>query len=245
MSEFKFPTEMVELPSKGFFYPTDHPLKEGKLEMKYMTAKEEDILANANYIQQGIVLDKLLESLIVSPKFNLDDLLIGDKNALLVAARVLGYGSNYTVSYGKKTQTIDLSKLENINDDFTNLTEGVNEFSYVMPATSTPITFKLLTSKDEKSIDKELEGLRKVNPNAGELTTRFRFILTSVSGKRDMSSIIDFIDNYFLATDSRAFREHYKNTMPDVDMSYEEEGGRFRTIPIGLDFFWPDVADRL
>jgi hypothetical protein len=245
MSEFKFPTEMVELPSKGFFYPTDHPLKEGKLEMRYMTAREEDILANANYIQQGIVLDKLLESLIVSPKFNLEDLLIGDKNALLVAARVLGYGSNYTVSYGKKTQTIDLSKLENINNDFTNLTEGVNEFSYVMPATSTPITFKLLTSKDEKSIDKELEGLRKVNPNAGELTTRFRFIITSVSGKRDMSSIIDFIDNYFLATDSRAFREHYKNTMPDVDMSYEEEGGRFRTIPIGLDFFWPDVADRL
>ena len=245
MSEFKFPTEMVELPSKGFFYPTDHPLKEGKLEMKYMTAREEDILANANYIQQGIVLDKLLESLIVSPKFNLDDLLIGDKNALLVAARILGYGSNYTVSYGKNTQTIDLSKLENINNDFTNLTEELNEFSYVMPATSTPITFKLLTSKDEKSIDKELEGLRKVNPNAGELTTRFRFILTSVSGKRDMSSIIDFIDNYFLATDSRAFREHYKNTMPDVDMSYEGEDGRFRTIPIGLDFFWPDVADRL
>ena len=115
----------------------------------------------------------------------------------------------------------------------------------VMPATSTHITFKLLTGKDEKSINKELEGLRKVNPNAGELTTRFRFIITSVSGKRDMSSIIDFIDNYFLATDSRAFREHYKNTMPDVDMSYEGEDGRFRTIPIGLDFFWPDVADRL
>ena len=245
MSEFKVPTETVELPSKGFFYPTDHPLKEGKVEMKYMTAKEEDILANANYIQQGIVLDKLLESLIISPKFNLEDLLIGDKNALLVAARILGYGSNYTVSYGTKTQTVDLSKLENINNDFTNLTEEINEFSYVMPATSTPITFKLLTGKDEKSIDKELEGLRKINPNAGELTTRFRYIITSVSGKRDMSSIIDFIDNYFLATDSRAFREHYKNTMPDVDMSYEEEDGRFRTIPIGLDFFWPDVADRL
>ena len=245
MSEFKFPTEMVELPSKGFFYPTDHPLKEGKLEMRYMTAREEDILANANYIQQGIVLDKLLESLIISPKFNLDDLLIGDKNALLVAARILGYGSNYTVSYGKKTQSVDLSKLENINNDFTNLTEGHNEFPYKTPSTGTEITFKLLTSKDEKSIDKELEGLKKINPNAGELTTRFRFIITSVSGKRDMSSIIDFIDNYFLATDSRAFREHYKNTMPDVDMSYEGEDGRFRTIPIGLDFFWPDVADRL
>jgi len=244
MPEFKFPTETVELPSKGFFYSTDHPLKEGKVEMKYMTAKEEDILANANYIQQGIVLDKLLESLIISPKFNLEDLLIGDKNALLVAARILGYGSNYTVSYGGKSQTIDLSKLENINNDFTGLTEGKNEFSYTMPSTGTEVTFKLLTGKDEKSIDKELEGLRKVNPNAGELTTRFRFIITSVSGKHDMENIVNFIDNYLLASDSRALREHYKNTMPDIDMSYQGEDGRFRTVPIGLDFFWPDVADR-
>ena len=244
MAEFKFPTETVELPSKGFFYPTDHPLKEGKVEMKYMTAKEEDILANANYIQQGIVLDKLLESLIISPKFSLDDLLIGDKNALLVAARILGYGSNYTVSYGGKTQSVDLSKLENINNDFTNLTEGTNEFPYTTPSTGTEITFKLLTGKDEKSIAKELEGLRKINPDAGELTTRFRFIITSVDGKRDMETIINFINNYLLATDSRALREHYKNTMPDVDMSYQGEDGRFRTIAVGLDFFWPDMADR-
>jgi len=243
MAEFKFPTETVDLPSKGFFYPEGHPLKEGKVEMKYMTAKEEDILANANYIQQGIVLDKLLESLIISPKFSLDDLLIGDKNALLVAARILGYGSNYTVSYGKNTQTVDLSKLDNINDDFSNLTEGVNEFSYTMPSTGTEITFKLLTGKDEKSITKELEGLRKINPEAGELTTRFRFIITSVSGNRDMESIINFINNYLLASDSRALREHYKSTMPDIDMSYEGEDGRFRTIPIGLDFFWPDIAN--
>ena len=244
MPEFKFPTETVELPSKGFFYPTDHPLKEGKVEMKYMTAKEEDILANANYIQQGVVLDKLLESLIISPKFNLEDLLVGDKNALLVAARILGYGSNYTVSYGGKSQTVDLSKLENINNDFTGLTEGTNEFSYTLPQTTTQITFKLLTGKDEKMITKELEGLRKVNPNAGELTTRLRFIITSVAGDRDLATITKFIDNYLLASDSRALRDHYKNSMPDVDMSYEGEDGRFRTIPIGLDFFWPDIADR-
>jgi hypothetical protein len=244
MPEFKFPTEIVELPSKGFFYPKDHPLKEGKVEMKYMTAREEDILANANYIQQGVVLDKLLESLIISPKFNLEDLLIGDKNALLVAARILGYGSNYTVSYGSKSQTVDLSKLENINNDFTGLTEGANEFSYTLPQTTTQITFKLLTGKDEKMITKELEGLKKINPNAGELTTRLRFIITSVAGDRDIATITKFIDNYLLASDSRALRDHYKNSMPDVDMSYEGEDGRFRTIPIGLDFFWPDIADR-
>ena len=87
-SKFKFPTEVVELPSKGLIYPKDNPLSSGKIEMKYMTAREEDILTNQNYIQKGIVLDKLLESLIVS-KVNYKDIIIGDKNALLIASRVL------------------------------------------------------------------------------------------------------------------------------------------------------------
>ena len=93
MAEFKFPTEEVELPSKGLVYPKDNPLSSGKVEIKYMTAKEEDILSNQSYIQNGTVLDKLLESVMVkaSPK----DLIVGDKNAVLVATRILGYGKNY------------------------------------------------------------------------------------------------------------------------------------------------------
>ena len=94
MSEFKFPTEVVELPSKGLFYPEDHILRSGKVEMKYMTAKEEDILSNQNFISKGIVLDKLLESLTLN-KFDIKDLITGDKNAILVASRVLGYGKDY------------------------------------------------------------------------------------------------------------------------------------------------------
>ena len=94
----KFPTEMVELPSKGLVYPEDSPLRSGQVEMKYMTAKEEDILTNQNYIKQGIVLDKLLKSLIVS-KIDYDDLILGDKNAIIVAARILGYGKDYTFKY--------------------------------------------------------------------------------------------------------------------------------------------------
>ena len=93
------PTEKVELPSKGLLYSEDNPLSSGKIEMKYMTAKEEDILTNQNYIKQGTVLDKLLQSLIVS-KINYDDLIIGDKNALFIAARSLVYGGNYTFEYG-------------------------------------------------------------------------------------------------------------------------------------------------
>ena len=109
--KFKFPTEIVELPSKGLLYPKDNPLSSGKVEMKYMTAKEEDILTNQNYIRQGIVLDKLMQSLIVS-KCNYDDLVVGDKNAIMVASRILGYGKDYTFEYGGQEVTIDLSEID-------------------------------------------------------------------------------------------------------------------------------------
>jgi len=109
---FNLPTETIELPSKGLVYPEGHPLSEGTIEIKYMTAKEEDILTNQNYIQNGTVLDKLLKSLIVT-KFNYDDLLIGDKNAIMIAARILGYGADYKFQYNGVEETVDLSTLEN------------------------------------------------------------------------------------------------------------------------------------
>ena len=108
-----FPTEVIELPSKGLLYPESNILSSGKLEMKYMTAKEEDILSNKSYIEKGIVLDKLLESLVVTKEININDLIVGDKNALLIAARVLGYGKDYTFTYDGKEHEVDLSVLEN------------------------------------------------------------------------------------------------------------------------------------
>ena len=111
MSKFKLPTEVLDLPSKGLLYPKDNPLSSGQIEIKYMTAKEEDILSNASYISKGIVLDKLFESLIVT-KINYNDLLIGDKNAVMIAARVLGYGKNYSFKYRGEDYNVDLSKLE-------------------------------------------------------------------------------------------------------------------------------------
>ena len=110
MSEFKLPTEIVELPSKGLIYPESNPLSSGKIEMKYMTAKEEDILSNQSYIEKGVVIDKLLQSLIVSD-INYNDLIIGDKNAIMVAARVLGYGKNYSFSYDGEKVDVDLTLL--------------------------------------------------------------------------------------------------------------------------------------
>jgi hypothetical protein len=111
-SKFKMPTETVELPSKGLLYPEDSELAKGVVEIKYMTAKEEDILTNQSYIRNGTVLDKLLKSVIVS-KINYDDLLLGDKNAIMVATRVLGYGQDYTFTYLGEPYTVDLSKIEN------------------------------------------------------------------------------------------------------------------------------------
>ena len=240
MAELKLPTEIVELPSKGLVYPKDNPLSEGKVEIKYMTAKEEDILSNQSYIQKGIVLDKLLESVIVS-KVNLDDLIIGDKNAVLIAARILGYGSKYTFNYLGKSETADLSKLENKDVDLGNITEGKNEFSYTLESTGTQIMYKILTGKDEKKIDKELAGFKKINPdNIPEISTRLKYMITSVEGDTDRKTINEFVDSYLLARDSRAFRQHIRETQPDVDLSYILESGEEVTIPIGMSFFWPD-----
>ena len=113
MSEFKFPTEEVELPSKGLVYPEDNPLSNGKIEIKYMTAKEEDILTNQAYIQKGIVLDKLIDSLIVNKDINYKDLILGDKNAVLIAARILGYGKDYKFEWKGEEQTVDLTEIDN------------------------------------------------------------------------------------------------------------------------------------
>jgi hypothetical protein len=236
---FNFPTEEIELPSKGLIYPEDNPLSSGKVIMKYMTAKEEDILTNQSYIQNGTVLDKLLQSLIVS-KINYNDLIVGDKNAIMIAARVLGYGSDYTFSYDGQEYTVDLSKIDNKPFKYSN--KGVNEFSYTLPSTGTNITYKILTHGDEQKIQAELDGLKKINKNlSADLSTRLKYIITSVNGERDSKTIREFVDNQLLARDSRELRKHIKETQPDVDLTFFPDNNVNRVdIPVGIKFFWPD-----
>ena len=241
MAEFKFPTETIELPSKGLVYPENNPLSSGTVEMKYMTAKEEDILTNQSYIKSGIVLDKLLQSLVVDKDINIDDLIVGDKNALLIASRILGYGSKYAVIIRGKEVNIDLSILDNKDIDYSSIEHGKNEFTYTLESTGTVLTYKLLTGKDEKLIEKEIAGLKKINSDASpELTTRLKHMILSVDGSTEKKDVRDFVDNYFLARDSRAFREHIKNTQPDVNLNVTLDSGEEVAIPIGLSFFWPD-----
>jgi len=241
-TEFKFPTEIIELPSKGLLYPQDNPLSSGKIEMKYMTAAEEDILTNQSYIQKGIVLDKLLQSLIVS-KINYDDLVVGDKNAIMVAARVLGYGKDYTFSYNEEEYTIDLSQIDNKPFNESLITPGVNEFSFTLPSSEVNVTFKILTHGDEKKIQNELNGLKKINKdNTPELSTRLKYIITSVNGNQDSKFIREFVTKFLLAKDSRALREYIKEIQPDIDLTFfPNEKEKPVNIPVGISFFWPDV----
>jgi hypothetical protein len=243
-SKFSLPTEMVELPSKGLLYPKDSPLATGKIEMKYMTAKEEDILTNINFIKNGTVIDKLLQSLIITP-IDYNQLLVGDKNAIMVAARILAYGKDYEIEYKGESITVDLSALENKELDETKYTKGSNEFTFQLPHTSNVVTFKVLTHGDEKLIDQEIKGLQKIHKdNLTEVTTRLKRTITSVNGLTETKDIREFVDKYLLSKDARALREEYSKVSPDMELNftYTNVNGdeEVADLPIGISFFWPD-----
>ena len=243
-SKFKIPTETVELPSKGLLYPKDSPLAKGVLEMKYMTAKEEDILTNQNYITKGTVIDRLIRSLITTEGFNYDNLLIGDKNAIMVAARILSYGPNYDIQHNGERITVDLSKVDNIEIKDEDYKDG-NKFNLKLPS-GNEVVFKLLTHGDEKAVDREIAGLKKIDKNSSpQVTTRLKRMILSVNGSSEVKDIREFVDKYMLATDARALRKEYSRLQPDVDLTFNytnEDGGEEDVaIPIGIGFFWPDT----
>jgi len=253
----KFPTEIVELPSKGLLYPAESSLSSGKLEMKYMTAKEEDILTTQSYIKQGVVLDKLFRSLIVGngegKPVNYNELLIGDKNAVMIAARVLGYGKDYTCkvttpSGEQQDATIDLTSFDDKPLDESLYTKGINNFEFLLPASQRKVTFKILNHKDNAAVDLELKSVKKIKDGYGskELTTRLIHAITSLDGDDDRSKIRGFVKNELLAIDSRALRDNMRKMGPDVDLTVEiidqETGEPFEiTLPITANFFWPSV----
>ena len=242
-----FPTEEVTLPSKGLIYPQDNPLAKGTLEMKYMTAKEEDILTKESYIKNGTVIDKLLQSLIVTP-INYNDLIVGDKNAIMIAARVLGYGKDYTFTLGDEEFTVDLTEVDDKELKEEHLLEkGKNEFEFTLPTINKSITFKILTHADEKKIDTEVKGLKKINKNnSAEYSTRLKHMILSIEGDYERKTVRQFVDTNLLARDARALREYVREIQPDVNLTFdlENEAGSVKgdvKIPIGITFFWPDT----
>lgn len=261
VSDYKFPTEIIELPSNGLVYPKDNPLSSGKVELKYMTAKEEDILTTQSYIKDGSVLDRLFQSLIVSNGDGLPikyvDLVVGDKNAIMVASRILGYGKEYNVEvtdpFGgeKQKETIDLTQFENKEYDGSNQIElHKNEFEFELPQSKRLITFQLLTESKERKVKHELEAVKKQSKKLGdvtskELTTRLKNMVVSVDGDSDRNVINRFVDNELFAIDSKALRSYIKEIGPDIDLTWEfisdETGERKEmSMPMGTNFFWPE-----
>jgi hypothetical protein len=208
-----------------------------------MTAREEDILTNQNYIQKGIVLDKLIEALVMN-KFSVNELVPGDKNALLIASRILGYGKDYTFTYAGKEHTVDLTTLEDKTFN-TNLITPRGTFKFTLPTLGAEVEFKLLTYKDTEKIEQEIEGVKKINKNASaEITTRLKHQIVSLNGNVDKSVIREFVEFNLLAADSRALRQYIKDISPDINLTTKinvDGAEEDIDIPINLNFFWPDL----
>jgi hypothetical protein len=243
----KYASEIIDLPSEGRVYPKDSPLSSGKIELKYMTAKEEDILTSSNLIKKGLVIDKLLDSLILTDKVNSDDLVLGDKNAVMVAARILAYGPEYTCEVTNPNTGEVAECTFNLADcPFKKLPENLsdNKFEITLPISKKKVTFKLLTGKDEKLIDEELAASKKINSSVvPELTTRLRYAVVSVDGDESQSTINTFVQN-LLARDSIHLRKQISQMSPDIDMRQEAEIGGESVkvdIPMTATFFWPTV----
>ena len=246
MSEHKFPTEVIDLPSEGKVYPKDSPLSSGKLELKYMTTREEDILMSENLIKKGVVIDKLLDSLIITKGVKQEDLILGDKNAVLVASRILAYGPEYTVEVTnpndvdeKIEHTFDLSKCP-----FKELSKDVdysdNSFDFTTPVGKNKLKFKLLTGADETLIENDLKQSSKFGVSS-DITTRLRYTVIEVDGDSKPETISEFTQN-LLARDSVAFRNYIRDMSPDIDLTSEVEiGGEAVdvSIPLTVEFFWP------
>lgn len=241
----KFPTEIVPLPSGGKYYPDGHPLSSGEVEVKYMTAKEEDILTSQNLIKQGKVIDVLLDSL-VQGDFDMNDMLIGDKNAVMIAARVLGYGKDYEfemedpLTGEKEKQVLDLTTLDHKEIDF----DG--DYTFELPNSKRVLGWKFITQRDENEITEELKALRKVTKRSGieqEVTTRLRKVITSVDGDESVGTVNNFVNNEFLSRDSKAFRDYLLSVTPDVDLNIIVDFSSGEevevTVPMTVEFFWP------
>ena len=216
-----------------------------------MTAREEDILADRNLINKGIVLQKLLESVVVQPGVNADDLIVGDINAVYLATRMLGYGADYDVevtdpfSGEKQKVTVDLSSLQTKDIDYSKLNRE-NRYELTLPVSKKKLVIKLLTHKDEKDINQEIQAMERLTKGKSvgtDVTTRFKYTILEVDGNSDRGVINKFVPN-MLAGDTKALRNYFKEISPDIDMTFQftsELTGDTEAldIPFGISFFYP------
>ena len=245
---FVVPTEFVDLPSQGRFYPESHPLhKKESIEIKQMTAKEEDILTSRSLLKKGIAIDRLLQSLIVDKNIDSNSLLMGDRNAIIIASRVSGYGNVYTTSVScpacqtNQNYSFDLNDATIESGDF-NDKLGVTDnkdgtFTCILTKSEVSVVARLLTGNEEKKVI----NLEKSN---NIISTQLQNIIVSVNGDSSRQAI-DYVATNMPSFDSRHLRMVLKMATPNVDLTQEfscEECGHTQEmeVPLTADFFWPD-----
>jgi len=249
--DFPVPTEFVELPSGGEYYLEGHPLHGvDKIEIKMMTAKEEDILLNQNYIKSGVVVDKLLKSVVMDHKINLDDLLVGDKNALLFATRVSGLGSDYYAAVGcpqcgsSAEEEFDLSVFKTREITIPENVEKTDSHTFMvtLPASKLSVEFRLLDGKAEKVVESTLAKRKKHKLPLNRLAVMLQQMIVSVNGVDNKIQINQLIEK-LPAKDVRYLRKSYEAVSPDLDLSYTHVCGSCDKeqevmLPMTADFFW-------
>ena len=256
---FAIPTEFVDLPSGGRYYSEDHPLyKQDTLEIKYMTAKEEDILNSPSLLKKGVAIDRMLDNLIVDKRVKTKDLLIGDKNALVVAARVSGYGSDYsarvTCPSCKKSseEEIDLETALTMQGAVKDIIEGVEQVSMssrgypqlTLPKSGYTIEMRFMTSTDERELEQIQEKAKKHNLGDSIYTNILKRMILSVNDDPDVSTIHQFVE-LLPAMDSKFIRGTYKILNPTAQLQHDYtcvHCGHDGTVevPINPTFFWPE-----
>ena len=251
-SAFRVPTEFVPLPSFGLVYSPNSPLHNLKeIEVRYMTAIDEDILTSRSLLRSGKAIDAVLKNCILDARINPEELLSGDKNALITFLRVSGYGPEYKVEIDcpsceeTSKYEFDLSQLEMKTLDVEPIEQGENRFHIQLP-TGTHIEFKFLNSAEEKEIsDAQARIKRSTNsPIDRNVTTRLKNTIISIDGNNDPSLINQYVDTLNVR-DSRALRKYMEDNTPDIDMNQEFNcphcGHRGEVdVPISVGFFWPD-----
>jgi hypothetical protein len=252
---FVAPTEFVELPSKGA-YPEGHPAHgQEVLEIRYMTAKEEDILASQTLLKKGIAIERMIDSLIVSNTIRAQDLLVGDRNALIIAARISGYGKHYQttvacpacgardeLNFNLEETSIIESCTEDEELNLKRLNTGI--FETVAPFSKFKIQFKLLDGKDEIFLTKMINDKKKRKMQETVLTDQFKIMITSIEGHSDRTVVDKYVDN-MPTLDSRHIKACYKLAAPDVKITKPFTCGSCNheqelEVPFNADFFWPD-----
>ena len=249
---FEIPVETVPLPSGGIVYPPEHPLHGcTTVDIRAMTAREEDILTSKALIKKGTVISHLLKSCMIDKRVEPDDMLAGDRNAIMVALRVTGYGAKYSVEVDcpacseRSKQAFNLGELPIKRLETQPVATGTNSFETELPQTKAKVRFKFLIGRDEQEIMQMNERRKKQGQRADNLVTdRLRYSITSVNGVSDKTKLDMFIRN-IPARDSLYLRKFIDRNEPGIDMKAWMdcpaclEHSEVR-LPLGAAFFWPD-----